>query len=292
MKRVFLFLVVNVAVIMMISVLMALFGVNPGTMSGLVIMCTMFGMGGAFISLQISRWTAKRAMGVQLIDPARPGSHAAAALVERVQGLSTRAGLPVLPEIGVYDSPEVNAFATGPSKSKSLLAVSTGLLQKMDDRAVEGVLGHEISHIANGDMVTMTLIQGVVNTFVMVTARIVAMVIDNFLRGDDDGPGLGFFGYLMVLWIVEPILFLMASPIIHAFSRQREYRADAGSAQLAGRETMIHALQSLQANLGPVDKRGDAIATLKISGEGSGLFAKLYASHPPIPDRIRALSDV
>jgi heat shock protein HtpX len=292
MKRVFLFLVINVLVIMMISVLMALFGVDPGTMSGLVIMCAMFGMGGAFISLQISRWTAKRAMGVQLIDPARPGSPAAAALVERVQGLSTRAGLPALPEIGVYQSPEVNAFATGPSKRKSLLAVSTGLLERMDDRAVEGVLGHEISHIVNGDMVTMTLIQGVVNTFVMVTARIVAMVIDNVLRGDDDGPGLGFFGYIMVLWIVEPILFLMAMPIIHAFSRHREYRADAGSAQLAGRETMIHALQSLQANLGPVDKRGEAIATLKISGEGSGLFAKLYASHPPIPDRIRALANV
>ena len=292
MKRIFLFLIVNVAVIMVISVLMALFGVDPSTMSGLVIMCAMFGMGGAFISLQISRWTAKRAMGVRLIDPAQPGSHAAAALVERIQGLSTRAGLPVLPEIGIYDSPEVNAFATGPSKSRSLLAVSTGLLQKMDDRAVEGVLGHEISHIANGDMVTMTLVQGVVNTFVIFTARIIAMVIDNFLRGDDDGPGLGFFGYLMVLWIVEPILFLLASPIIYAFSRHREYRADAGSAQLAGRETMIHALQSLQANVGPVDKRGESLATLKINGEGSGLLAKLYASHPPIPDRIRALDNV
>ena len=292
MKRIFFFLIVNVAVIMVISVLMALFGVDPSTMSGLVIMCAMFGMGGAFISLQISRWTAKRAMGVRLIDPAQPGSHAAAALVERIQGLSTRAGLPVLPEIGIYDSPEVNAFATGPSKSRSLLAVSTGLLQKMDDRAVEGVLGHEISHIANGDMVTMTLVQGVVNTFVIFTARIIAMVIDNFLRGDDDGPGLGFFGYLMVLWIVEPILFLLASPIIYAFSRHREYRADAGSAQLAGRETMIHALQSLQANVGPVDKRGESLATLKINGEGSGLLAKLYASHPPIPDRIRALDNV
>ena len=292
MKRIIIFLAVNLAVLMMISVLMALFGVDPGSMSGLIVMCAMFGMGGSLISLQISRWTAKRAMGVQLIDPARPRGHAEAALVERVQALCTRAGLPTLPEIGIYDSPEVNAFATGPSKRRSLLAVSTGLLQRMDDRAVEGVLGHELSHIANGDMVTMTLVQGVVNTFVMVTARIVAMVIDNFLRGDDDGPGLGFFGYIMVLWIVEPILFLIASPIIYSFSRHREYRADAGSAQLAGRETMIHALQSLQANLGPVDKRGEAIATLRINGEGSSLFAKLYASHPPIPDRIRALADV
>ena len=154
MKRIIIFLAVNLAVLMMISVLMALFGVDPGSMSGLIIMCAMFGMGGSLISLQISRWTAKRAMGVQVIDPARPRGHAEAALVERVQALSTRAGLPALPEIGIYESPEVNAFATGPSKRRSLLAVSTGLLRRMDDRAVEGVLGHELSHIANGDMVT------------------------------------------------------------------------------------------------------------------------------------------
>lgn len=292
MTRVLIFLAVNVAVIMMLAVVMALLGVQPGTYTGELVIALVFGMGGAFISLQISRWSAKRAMKVQLIDPARPGSHAAAALVERVQALSSRAGLPALPEIGVYDSPEVNAFATGPSKRKSLVAVSTGLLQRMDDRAVEGVIGHEISHIANGDMVTMTLIQGVVNTFVIFAARIIASIINNFLRGDDGRGGLGFFGYIAVVWLLESVLFLLASPIIFTFSRRREYRADAGSAELAGRETMIHALQSLQANFGPVDKRGESLATLKINGEGSSLFAKLFASHPPIPDRIRALADV
>ena len=294
MKRVFLFLGVNVAVVVTISIALNLLGVKPYlneqgiSVQGLLIFCAAFGFGGAFLSLQLSRWSAKRAMGVVLLDPERPRSPAESALVERVRALCSRAGLGTLPEIGVYPSAEVNAFATGPSRDKSLLAVSTGLLERMDDRAVEGVLGHEISHIANGDMVTMTLLQGVVNTFVMFFARLAAYAIDSFLRRDDEGEGLGFFGYIMAVWVLEAVLFLLASPIIYWFSRRREYAADRGSAEIAGRETMVHALESLR-GVKELADRSDAYATMKIHGGARGLVASLYSSHPSLESRIRAL---
>jgi heat shock protein HtpX len=289
-RRVLLFFSVNVAVMMVLSVLLALLGVRGEGLMGLAILCGVFGFGGSFISLQISRWSAKRAMGIALIDPNTPRPGMEAQLVQRVRALSQKAGLPKLPEIGVYRSPEVNAFATGPSSSRSLVAVSTGLLERMDDDAVEGVLGHEISHIANGDMVTMALLQGVVNTFVMFVARIIAGIIDNFLRGNDErGGGLGFFGYFIVVNVLQGVLFILAMPIIGAFSRWREFRADAGSARLAGAPTMIHALESLARNTGHFDKNDAALATFKIQGGVRGLLGKLSATHPPIPDRIQAL---
>jgi heat shock protein HtpX len=296
MRRFAVFFAVNAAVLIVIGMLLNLLGVRPYLRSqgvsydGLLIFCALWGFVGSFVSLQISRWAAKRAMGVQLIDPSTPAGPVQSHLVSRIRELSQRAGLKTLPEIGVYRSPEVNAFATGPSRDRALVAVSTGLLERMDDEAVEGVLGHEISHIANGDMVTMTLVQGVVNTFVMFFARVIAQIIDNFLRSDDDrGGGLGFFGYFIVVSVLDTVLMLLASPIVYAFSRYREYRADAGSAKLTSPQTMIHALEALGRNTGRFDKQDGAIATMKIQGGAHGVLAALFSSHPPIPARIQAL---
>ncbi|MFH1726213.1 MAG: protease HtpX [Elusimicrobiota bacterium] len=295
MRRVFFYLAVNIVVVLTISILLNLLGIRPYLSArginyeGLLIFCAAFGFLGSFISLQISRWTAKRAMGVALIDPDRPRSEAESFLAEKVRSLCARAGLKTLPEIGVYPNAEVNAFATGPSKERSLLAVSVGLLERMDDEAVEGVLGHEVAHIANGDMVTMALIQGVVNTFVMFFARVIAFAIDNFLRSDDEGGGLGYFAYFIVVMLLENVLFLLALPLIYFFSRWREYRADAGSARLTSRETMVHALESLKGHARLVDNRHASVAMFKIHGGDRGLVALLYSSHPPLDARIRAL---
>jgi heat shock protein HtpX len=295
MRRFAVFFAVNAAVLIVIGMLLNLLGVRPYLRSqgisydGLLVFCALWGFVGSFVSLQISRWAAKRAMGVQLIDPNTPSGAVQSHLVGRIRDLSQRAGLKTLPEIGVYRSPEVNAFATGPSRDRALVAVSTGLLERMDDEAVEGVLGHEISHIANGDMVTMALVQGVVNTFVMFFARVIAQIIDSFLRRDDEGGGLGFFGYFIVVSILDTVLMLLASPIVYAFSRYREYRADAGSAKLTRPGTMIHALEALGRNSGRFDKQDAAIATMKIQGGAHGLLASLFSSHPPIPSRIQAL---
>ena len=295
-RRTLVFFAVNAAVILTISVLLNVLGFRPYlgaqgiSYQGLLVFCALFGVGGSFISLQISRWSAKRAMGVVLIDPSSPRGNVEALLVDRIRGLSSKAGLSKLPEIGVYRSPEVNAFATGPSRDRALVAVSTGLLERMDDEAVEGVLGHEISHIANGDMVTMALVQGVVNTFVMFFARVIASVIDQFLRGNNDrGGGLGFFGYIIVVSILEVGLMFLAYPIVAGFSRWREYRADGGSAKLTSAGTMIHSLESLARNTGHYDKNDAALATFKIQGGGGGVLAKLMSTHPPIPQRIAAL---
>ncbi|MBI3296945.1 MAG: protease HtpX [Elusimicrobia bacterium] len=300
MKRVFLFLTVNIAVVLTISILVNLLGIQPYISArgidygALLAMCALWGFAGSFISLQLSRWMAKRAMGVELIDPERPGGAEERFLVERVRSLCQRAGIEVLPEIGVYQSPEVNAFATGPSKNRALVAVSTGLLQRMDHQAVEGVLGHEISHVANGDMVTMTLVQGVVNTFVMFFARVLAFAIDNALSSRDSdrrGEGLGRFGHFMMVMLLETVLMLLASPIIYWVSRKREFRADAGSAKLTSRQTMIHALESLAGARVGATQAAPAVATMMIHGEPRGLWAKLYSSHPPLEARVAALRD-
>ena len=207
-----------------------------------------------------------------------------------MRDLCQRAGLETLPEIGIYQSPEINAFATGPSRKRALLAISSSLLDHMDSQAVDGVIGHEITHIVNGDMVTMTLIQGLVNTFVMVVAEIALFVIENAMRkNDDERGGLGFIAQFILLSVLESVLFFLASPVIYGFSRWREYRADSGSAHLTSPQVMIHALESLQAVTSTEDNRAPALSTFKINGHGRGLFALLFASHPPLDARIAAL---
>lgn len=298
MKRIVLFMAVNMAVVLTISVLGSVLGIRPylserGIDYGsLLALCALWGFAGSFISLQMSRWMAKRAMGVHLIDPERPGGAVERSLVEKVRSLSMKAGIDTLPEIGIYESPEVNAFATGPSKNRALVCVSTGLLERMDNQAVEGVLGHEIAHVANGDMVTMTLVQGVVNTFVMFFARILAFVLSNAMGSrdrDDDRPAMGGFGQYMLIMLLESALMMLASPIVYWVSRQREYRADAGSARLTSRQTMIHALESLAGSRVTATAAAPSVATMMIHGEPGGLWAKLYSSHPPLEARVAAL---
>ncbi|MGH9349353.1 MAG: protease HtpX [Vicinamibacterales bacterium] len=277
-KRIFLFLVTNLAIVITLSIIMSVLGVQPGGgLEGLAIFSLVWGMGGAFMSLQMSRWIAKRATGVQLVD-GRTGRHELDWLYATVERLTRQANLP-MPEVGVYDSGEVNAFATGPSKSRSLVAVSTGLLRTMRPNEVEGVLAHEVAHISNGDMVTMTLLQGVINAFVIFFARVIAST----LRGSSDGRGGSYF----VVIILEIGLGILGSMVTAWFSRRREFRADRGGASLAGRENMVGALRRLLAYQEAVDTSHEALATLKISGaRGWMLF---FSTHPPLEVRIAAL---
>lgn len=291
-KRVVLFIAVNILVVLTISITLNLLGIRPYldaqgiNYQALLIFCAVWGMGGAFISLSLSRVMAKWMTGVQVIDPGNPDP-AARELVNTVHNLARAAGLPKMPEVGVYDSPEVNAFATGPSKNRALVAVSTGLLRRMNRQEVEGVLGHEIAHVANGDMVTMTLIQGVINVFVMFFARVIAFAIVQFMRRDDErGGGLGL--QFLLTFVLEILLSLLGAMVVAAFSRWREFRADAGGARVAGRGNMISALQALQRTHELVDTRHEALATLKIAGKRSGL-AMLFATHPPLEARIARL---
>lgn len=298
-KRIFLFLAVNVLVVITISITLNLLGVRPYLTaygidySALLIFCAVWGFAGAFISLALSKVMAKFMMGVKVIDPTNPGNADARELVQRVHRLAQKAGLPAMPEVGIYQSPEVNAFATGPSKARSLVAVSTGLLNAMDTDAVEGVLGHEVSHIANGDMVTMTLIQGVVNTFVMFFARIAAWGVSQALAGNRDERDSGPSPIIhFVAVIAFEILFSLLGAIVVAwFSRRREFRADAGSARVAGRERMVHALQCLKRAHEQVDTAHPSIASLKINGKRSGVLA-LFATHPDLEVRIKALREL
>jgi heat shock protein HtpX len=294
-KRILLFVLVNILVLVTISLVLRLFGLDRYLESArlnytaLAAFCLLWGMGGAFISLAISRWMAKFAMGVKVIDP-NTSNPALRELVENVHALARRAQLPKLPEVGIYESPEVNAFATGPSKARSLVAVSTGLLNRMDRDEVQGVLAHEVAHIANGDMVTMTLIQGVINAFVMFFARILAFAVAQALRSRDDDRGGFWIQYLLVM-VFEIALSLLGAIVVCWFSRQREFRADAGGRILAGKPQMIGALRALQSVLaGPhaVDERGASLQSLKISGKPAGFLA-LFATHPPLEQRIAAL---
>ncbi len=294
-KRIALFLAVNILVLLTISVTLNVLGVRPYLSArgidyrALLVFCAVWGMGGAFISLGISKVMAKWMLGVRAIDPATTDP-TARTLVNTVHNLARAAGLPKMPEVGVYDSPEVNAFATGPTRSRALVAVSTGLLSRMGQREVEGVLGHEVTHIANGDMVTMTLVQGVINVFVMFFARVFAFAAAQFLRrGDDRGPS--YLMQYMLTFVLEIVLSLLGAIAVAAFSRWREFRADAGGARLAGRENMISALEALRRTTELVDTRQQALATLKIAGKRSGL-AVLFASHPPLEERIERLRRV
>lgn len=295
-KRIFLFLAMNFLVMMTISVLLKVLGIGPyRTVYGmdytnLMGFCLVWGMGGSLVSLLMSRMMAKWMMGVQVIDP-NTRDHATYQLLQTVYGLSRAAGLSTMPEVGIYDSPEVNAFATGPTRSHSLVAVSTGLLSRMNQDELEGVLGHEISHIANGDMVTMTLLQGVVNAFAMFLARIIAFAISQALRDrDEEGRGgLSPIVSVLVQVVLEMVFLLLGSMLIALFSRYREYRADAGGARLAGRTNMIRALEKLKRTYDDIDTSSQpAVQSLKISGRPSGLMA-LFASHPPLDERIARL---
>ena len=282
-KRIFLFMLTNVAVVVTISIILSLLGVRPG--DGLVpmaIFCFVWGMGGAFISLAISRWMAKRAMGVKLVD-GNTGNPDADWLYRTVERLAQQAQLP-MPEVGIYESPEVNAFATGPSKKRSLVAVSTGILRSMKRNELEAVLAHEVSHIGNGDMVTMTLLQGVVNAFVMFIARIVASVVASNSR-DERGSSMLYF---VVRMVAEIVLGFAGMLVTSWFSRHREFRADEGGAALAGTGNMMAALERLGAVPQTVDPRAPALASFKIAGGARGLMA-LFSTHPPLEDRIQAL---
>jgi heat shock protein HtpX len=280
-KRIFLFLVTNLVIVVTLSVVLSFLGVRPGGgLESLAVFSLVWGMGGAFISLQMSRWIAKRATGVQLID-GRTGRQELDWLYATVERLTRQTNLP-MPEVGVYESGEVNAFATGPSKSRSLVAVSTGLLRAMRPNEVEGVLAHEVAHISNGDMVTMTLLQGVVNAFVIFFARVIASV----LRGDDGRSGYRG-GNFMVVVLLEIVLGLLGSMVTAWYSRRREFRADRGGATLAGRENMVGALRRLLSNQQAVDTSHEALATLKIHGTRGWMM--FFSTHPPLEARIAAL---
>jgi heat shock protein HtpX len=291
-KRIFFFILTNIAVIAVISVILSVFNVAPyleGTglnYQSLLIFSAVFGFTGALISLFISKWMAKRAFGIVPIS--HPQTENERFVVETVRSLASRAKIG-MPEVGIYDSPEPNAFATGWNKDNALVAVSTGLLRNMTKDEVEGVLGHEVSHISNGDMVTLTLIQGVVNTFVIFFARIAAHIVTTFINRDEENNGVGGIAYFLTSIVFEILFGILASVIVMAFSRHREYRADAGSASLLGKQKMVAALKKLALlKDAAVDPRGKAFATMKISDK-SALFG-LFSSHPPLEKRIEALS--
>lgn len=279
MKRILLFLLTNFAVLIVLgvvlSIVMPILGLDQGSNSGLLFICAVFGMGGSFISLAMSKWIAKRSVGAHVIE--NPATETERWLVRTVQRQAELAGIGK-PEVAIYQSPEINAFATGMNRNNALVAVSSGLLTSMSQDEAEAVLGHEVSHIANGDMVTLTLIQGVLNTFVFFFARIVASALN---RGSNNQ-----FVYFMTVMAFQAIFGMLASIIVMWFSRQREFRADAGGAQLAGKEKMIAALQRLSANKMESQLDGQLTA-FGISGKRA--INELFMSHPPLEKRIQAL---
>ena len=288
MKRIFLFVATNIAIMVTLMIVLSLLGFTGYlTATGidyaaLMVFSLVWGFGGAAISLLMSRWMAKMAMGVQLVD-GRTGQAELDWLHQTVASLARKANLP-MPEVGIYDSAEVNAFATGPSKRSSLVAVSSGLMRSMRREEIEGVLAHELSHVQNGDMVTMTLIQGVVNAFSIFFSRVIANIVRQLV--DERISGLVFF----VTTILFDIVFSMLGMIVVAwFSRAREFRADAGAAVLSSRENMVAALQRLMANQALVDHSQPQLATMKISGGKATGLRLLMMTHPPLEERIAAL---
>lgn len=290
-KRIFLFMLTNVLVMVTVSIVLSVLGVNNYlTASGLdytalMIFCLVWGFVGSGISLLMSKFMAKRMMGVQVVDDR--GQYGE--LVRKVHQLARQGGIEKMPEVGVYDSPEVNAFATGPSKNNSLVAVSTGLLRQMNAEEVEGVLAHEIAHVANGDMVTMALVQGVVNAFVMFFARIAAFALQNVLSGDrdDDRPATSGFAYHITVMVFEMAFSFLGMFVVAYFSRLREFRADKGGAQYAGKQKMIGALRRLQQKIDMVDDSQSSINAFKISSK-KGLMSFL-STHPSLEERIARL---
>ena len=287
MKRIFLFLATNMAIVLVLSVTMRLLGVEPYlnanglNLSALLIFAAVMGFGGSFISLAISKWSAKTSMGVHVIEA--PANSTEFWLIETVRKYSQQAGIK-MPEVGIYESPDVNAFATGMSKNSSLIAVSTGLLQQMTRQEAEAVIGHEVAHAANGDMVTLALIQGVVNTFVMFLSRVIGHLVDRIVFKTERGQGPAFF---VTMIVAELVLGILASIIVMYFSRQREFRADQGGASLAGRRNMIAALERLN-SLHP-QPLPEKMAAFGIAGGGGGGLKRLFMTHPPLEERIAAL---
>ncbi|MGG4488342.1 protease HtpX [Metabacillus idriensis] len=287
-KRIFLFILTNILVLITIGAVLSLLGVGSYvTASGgidlisLLVFSAVVGFTGSFISLLMSKWMAKMMMGVKVLKPDQSLSVYERNLVDRVHRLSRAAGIRKMPEVGIYQSREVNAFATGPSKNNSLVAVSSGLLEEMDDAAVEGVLAHEVAHISNGDMVTMTLLQGVVNTFVVFLARIAAWIASRFVR-EDMAPIVHFIAIL----IFQLLFSILGSLVVFAYSRHREFHADNGGADLAGKDKMVHALRALKGYTQRINNEQSSVATLKISGK-RGLA--LFSTHPDLDERIRRL---
>lgn len=297
-RRIFLFLLINMIVVLTLSTVLHVLGVKPYItahgldMEALLIFCFIWGVGGALISLALSRKMAKWIMRVQLIDPqTTSGGHSD--LLAKVYKLAKQADLPVMPQVGIYDSPEVNAFATGPSKRRALVAVSSGLLNRMSSQEIEGVLAHEVSHIANGDMITMTLIQGVINAFVMFLARLLAYAIAAAANGRsrNRSRGVSFGSYYLLTYLFEIVFLILGSIVVGYFSRRREFRADKGGAYLAGTEKMIAALESLKGIAHNQDKQFDkaAFQSLKISTPKKGGLRRLFSTHPDLDERIARL---
>jgi heat shock protein HtpX len=287
-KRIILFLITNLAIVFVLSIVLNLLGVGPMldqhglNMGSLIVFAAVFGFGGSLISLVISKWTAKRLTGAQVIS--NPSSELEHWLMEVVRRQAMKANIG-MPEVAIYDAPDVNAFATGMNRNNALVAVSTGLLRAMDRNEAEAVLAHEISHVANGDMITLALIQGVVNTFVIVASRFAGYLVDRVIFKTERGHGPGFFITSMIAQLVFGIL---ASIIVCWFSRQREFRADAGAAAISGREKMIAALQKLRMSTAQ-PHLPDQMAAFGISGGAGGGLKKLFMTHPPLEERIAAL---
>lgn len=281
-KRIFLFLVTNFIVVITIGFILSLLGISGEGTIGLMFLSFLWGMGGSFVSLLMSKWLAKRAYGIKIIDPQNV-SGPEIKIYEIVRRLAERENIPV-PEVGIYDSPEPNAFATGATKKSSMVAFSTGLIKMMNESELEAVAGHEIAHISNGDIVTLTLLTGIANAFVIFMARIVATAIDQALR-DEDGGGLGFLAYFMIVSVLETVLMLLAYIPISAFSRHREYKADEGSAKITSALAMANALTVLGSYSGQLDKK-NSYSIAKIE---SRKRISLFSTHPSIEQRIERL---
>jgi heat shock protein HtpX len=287
MKRIFLFLITNLAVMLVLGTVAQLLGLDRymgaqgGNLGGLLAFAALFGFGGAIISLLLSKWMAKRSMGVQLIT--EPSNATEKWLLDTVRTHALKAGIG-MPEVGIFESPQPNAFATGASRNNALVAVSTGLLQSMRSNEVDAVLGHEIAHVANGDMVTLTLIQGVVNTFVIFFSRIIGNLIDKAIFRSEKGNGPAYF---ITVMLTELVLGILANCIVMWFSRQREFRADAGGALYAGRNNMIAALERLKG--GTDAPLPDNMAAFGIKGGRGNGIGRFFTSHPPLEERIAAL---
>jgi len=289
MKRIFLFVATNFAILLVLSISMQVLGLdrwltqNGLNLGALLVFAAIFGFGGSIISLLISKWMAKKATGAHVIET--PANNTESWLVSTVQRQAQQAGIG-MPEVAIYDAPEINAFATGWNRNAALVAVSTGLLNNMSQDEAEAVLGHEVSHVANGDMVTLALVQGVVNTFVIFFSRIIGYLVDRVVFKNERGHGPGFW---ITTLIAELVLGILATIIVLWFSRYREFRADHGGATLAGRQKMIAALQRLQLNYGQPPQLPDQVKAFGISGTAGLGLKRLFMSHPPLEERIAAL---